>query len=144
MPDVTFLSDRFSDRPIDDAINEMLGHDLAQWLHDELQLNYEVDEVIAEDYGFGFWLQWHNSYYWITATQYEPSGFNEQIQPKWLIGIHYDPGCLWMRRLRHRPDANALTEISYVVNQILQVDTSITQIKWWMEGLGNGEPTTLQ
>ncbi len=95
MPDVTFFSERFSDTPAPESINEILGHDLGVWLHDYLKSrDFDVGEVIAEDYGYGFWLKLEESHYWIMQTQYEPAGFNEQPQPKWLIGIDYDPGCL--------------------------------------------------
>lgn len=141
MPDVTFFSDRFSETPAPDAINEMLGHDLATKLRAGLiAAGFEISEVIPEDYGYGFWLVLDGSHYWITQTQYEPAGFNNQTQPKWLVGVHYDPGCLYIWRLRRRPRPGDLPRITQALHTILVSEPTINGIEWWVQDVGNGTP----
>lgn len=131
MPTVTFYSDRFSDTPAADAINEMLGKDLSEWLREELnQRGFEVGEVIAEDYGYGFWLLRNRSHYWITQTQLDPGDDQDERLPQWLIGMDYDPGCLWIWRLRVRPASGDLTAITQAVQAIIQADASIHGVEW--------------
>ncbi len=142
MPDVTFVSSRFSQIPASDAINDMLGHDLAAWLRDELRhTSFEVGEVITEDYGYGFWLILDGSHYWITSTQLEPTGFNDQPHPKWHVGVDYDPGCLFLLRLRRRPKPDHVPRIAQAIHTLLESDLAIREIAWWAEGVGNGDPT---
>lgn len=145
MPDVTFFSDQFSQTPSPDAINETLGHDLAAWLHAGLaEAGFEVSEVITEDYdyGFGFWLETDGSHYWLTQTQYEPAGYNDQAQPKWLVGIHDDPGCLFIRRARRRPNPQDVPRIAQAVHLRLLSEPAISGIQWWAEDVGSGTPTS--
>jgi hypothetical protein len=137
MPDVTFFSDQFSTTPAPDAINEMLGHDLAAWASRGLAAaGFDVGEVIAEDYGYGFWLRLDESHYWLTGTQYET-----EDGPVWLIGVHDDAGCLggWWRRRRSRPDAPA--RIAQALHALLVHDDTITGITWWADGVGQGTPS---
>lgn len=144
MSDVTFFSARFSNDPAPESINDMLGHDLAAWLREHLQnASYDVSEVIPEDYGYGFWLKLEKSHYWvwITQTQYEPAGFNDQSKPRWLVSIHYDPGCLWISRLRQRPHPSALSAIANAIHEALESDPSISSISWWAQGVGQGNPS---
>jgi hypothetical protein len=132
MPYVTFLSDRFSNTPAPDSINAMLGKDVAEWLRAGLvAAGFEAGEVIAEDYGYGFWLKRSRSHYWITSTQYEPP--EGTAPPKWLVGIDYDPGCLWIWRLRARPQPGDQVAIARAVHNLLQAEAAIRQIEWWSD-----------
>jgi|GEM_PF-5475704 len=136
MSDVTFYSARFSHTPAPDAINEMLGRDLAEWLRDNLT-DFEVGEIIAEDYGYGFWLILEKSHYWITCTEYEPP--ENDTPSRWLVGIHYDPGCFYLRRLRNRPNPDAIPSIAKAIHELIANDDSISKIEWWSEDVGRGE-----
>jgi hypothetical protein len=140
MPQVTFRSDQFSSTPAPGAINDMLGKDLAEWLQDELKAaGFETGEVIAEDYGYGFWIERHRSHYWITHTQLEPS--ENELPPLWSVGIDYDPGCLWIWRLRARPQADDQTAIALAVHDILKANPHISDIQWQgRDGTVTAEP----
>ena len=143
MPDVTFFSDQFSQTPRSDAINDMLGHDLAEWLRAGLaEAGFDVGEVIAEDYGYGLWVNLDGSHYWVMTTEYEPAGYEGQTQPKWLIGLHYDPGCLYVWRLRRRPDAEAVPRIAQAVHTLLASETAVSGIEWWAQDVGRGTAMT--
>ena len=129
MPSVIFTSARFSLDPAPDAINAMLGSDLAAWLRAGLAAEgYEVGEVIAEDYGYGFWLKLNASHYWITCGRYEPE--TERSQPTWMVGVDYDPGCLWLWRLRSRPHPGGETAIARAVHDLLKSAPDIDHIEW--------------
>lgn len=140
MPWVTFSSARFSLTPAPDAINDMLGKDVAEWLHAGLEsAGYEVGEVIAEDYGYGFWLKLNRSHYWITQGQYEPE--EDRPKPTWMIGIDYDPGCLWLWRLRSRPQPGDQTAIARAVHDLLKAAPDIDHIEWWARDAHQDAPS---
>lgn len=129
MPQVTFRSDHFSSTPAPDAINDMLGHDLAEWLREQLNTaGFETGEVIAEDYGYGFWLVRNRAYYWISHTQMEPD--ENGLPLLWMVGVDYDPGCLWINRLRSRPHVDDQTAIAEAVHAALQANPRISEIEW--------------
>lgn len=141
MPYVTFASDHFSLTPAPDAINDILGKDVAGWLRANLaSKGYEVGEVIAEDYGYGFWLKLNRAHYWITQASYEPD--EDRPQPTWMIAIDYDPGCLWIGHLRARPQAGDQTHIARAVHDILKSSPDIDHLEWWGNDPGQSLPTT--
>jgi hypothetical protein len=136
---VTFYSDRFSLTPLPDAINDVLGHDLAAWLLAGLRgRGYDADDVIGEDYGYGFWLRIAPSQFWVHAGQYASPGDGEPL-PQWLVGITDDPGCLWLRRARARPSPERKLQLARDIHTILRGDPGITRIEWWARDVGVGE-----
>lgn len=140
MPDVTFTSTRFSQTPALDAINNMLGHDLAAWMRVGLiRAAFDVSEVIAEDYGYGFWVILDGSHYWISVSAVESDGLDKRSQ--WRIGVDYDPGCLWMLRLRRRPKPDHLPHITQAIHTVLKSDLTVHEVAWWAQGVGNDNPT---
>ena len=143
VPSVTFLTDQFSDTPASDSINDMLGKDLGEWLRAELEASgFEVGEVIAEDYGYGFWLERNDSHYWITQTQLEPAGYEGQPLPKWLIGVDNDPGCFWVWRLRTRPQPTDRAAIAQAIDTILKANAEIINLEWWSNDVYKGDPAS--
>lgn len=129
MPHITFRSDQFSSTPAPDAINDMLGRDLAEWLRDHLnEAGFETGEVIAEDYGYGFHIQRSRAHYWISCTQMEPAEGSQM--PLWSVGMDFDPGCLWLWRLRARPQADDQAAIVRAVHGILKAAPHIREIAW--------------
>ncbi|MBL8166276.1 MAG: hypothetical protein JNJ61_30105 [Anaerolineae bacterium] len=139
MPMVTFRSARFSSTPTPDAINEMLGKDLGEWLRAALaDQEFEVGEVIAEDYGYGFWLRLNGAHYWIMQTQYEPA--TPDMPPTWLVGIDYDPGCLGLWWLRARPKPNDRRLIARALHAVLASDARLEAVQWWPQDVQRGTP----
>ncbi len=137
---VTFTSTTFSLNPLPDAINNVLGHDLAAWLAAGLLARgFDADTVIGEDYGYGFHLRLERAYYWITASQVEPEA--EDAAPQWRVGIDADPGCLGMWRLRARPAPDDKRKIARAIHALLLTDPSITGIEWWTRDGQHGTPT---
>ena len=129
MSQVTLRSDQFSSVPAPDAINDMLGKDLAEWLRDQLNVaGFEIGDVIAEDYGYGFWIKRGQSHYWITQSQMEPA--ENELPPLWSVGIDYDPGCLWVWLLRARPKASDQAAIAQAVQAALKGNPRISAIEW--------------
>ncbi|MDX2163729.1 MAG: hypothetical protein SF162_20600 [bacterium] len=142
MPVVTFFSTRFTRIPLPDAINDVLGHDLAAWLHDAMQTQgYDVDDVIGEDYGYGFWLRLNKRHYWFTTGELEPPGFNGQAESRWLVSLADDPGCFWVYRLRARHSPAEQAALARALHAILQTDPSISGIAWWAQDVYRGTPT---
>lgn len=129
---VTFTSATFSLNPLPDAINDVLGHDLAEWLRGGLVAHsFDADAVIAEDYGYGFHVRLNRAYYWITASQVEPEA--EDAAPQWRVGIEADPGCLGMWRLSARPAPDDKLKIARAIHVVLLTDSSLTGIEWWTQ-----------
>lgn len=138
---VTFYSDRFSQTPLPNAINDVLGHDLADWLLTRFrERGYSTGDVIGEDYGYGFWLNVKPIPFWINMGQYEPPGFEGHPLPRWLVSIDEDAGCLWVFRLRKRDPAAPL-RIAQDLHAILLTEPSIQQIEWWAHDVRSGTPT---
>jgi len=140
---VTFYSDRFSTTPLPDAINDVLGHDLAAWLLDGLRARgYDADDVIGEDYGYGFWLRLEQSHIWINTTQYEPPGYEGHVHSRWLVDISTDAGCLWLYRPRRKSlTPERLRALAQDVHARLLTDSSIEGIEWWAQDVRVGTLT---
>ena len=135
----TFYSDRFTQTPLPDAINDVLGHDLMAWLLAGLRARgYDADDVIGEDYGYGFWLRIEASQFWVHAGQYAPPDEREPLV-QWLIGITDDPGCLWIHRLRTRPSPERQRQLARDIHALLRGEPAITRIEWWARDIGVGE-----
>lgn len=129
---VIFLSDKYSQIPAEDSINDVLGRDLSEWLRAELaQAGFDVGEVIAEDYAYGFWIKLNRSHYWITQGGYESGEYENPPAPEWLISVDYDPGCLWWWRLRARPNPEDPYRIASAVHNSLLQEDHISNIQWW-------------
>lgn len=139
---VTFYSATYSLTPLPDAINDVLGHDLAAWLRAGLlERGYEATPVIGEDYGHGFHLRLHRAYYWISVVAYEPPEHEGRAEPRWLVGIDLDPGCLWIWRLKARPQPGDKQAIARAIRALLVGEPGITRIEWWAQAVGQGTPT---
>jgi hypothetical protein len=139
---VTFYTDHFSTTPLPDAINDVLGHDLAAWLLEGLRARgYEADDIIGEDYGYGFWLLVEETSIWINATQYEPPGYEGHAHSRWLVDVSTDAGCLWLYRPRRkRLTPEKLRDLTRDIHTLLLTDSSITGIEWWVQDVRVGNP----
>jgi len=140
MSDVTFMSDRFSTTPAADAINDSLGADIAAWLRAELaDAGYDVSEVIAEDYGYGFWLTIEDAPpYWITAQEYLTLTADGKERDQWLVGIHANAGCNPLTLFRRQPSPH-IPQIAAQVHTALIAEPSVSEIEWWAVDVGRGE-----
>lgn len=140
MPMVTFYSDAFSDVPAPDAINEMRGGDVAAWLHDALASpGFEVSEVIAEDYGYGFWVVIERAHYWVSVVEYDRG--DDGAPTQWLVGIDFDPGCLFVFWLRARPRPEHRAQIANAIHEVVNADQRVHDIEWWAKDVTRGTPT---
>jgi hypothetical protein len=141
---VSFYANRFSDVPAPDAINEMPGKDLAEWLQKELtRQGFDTGEIIAEDYGFGFWTTLNNAAYWTAVNQIEAPDSDNDFRARWLIQPVYDPGCCWMNWFRKRPDPNDLYQIAEAIHDTLTNAAQIEQVEWWQDDVYQGEPQSV-
>jgi hypothetical protein len=135
----TFYSDRFTLTPLPDAINDVLGHDLAAWLLAGLrERGYDADDVIGEDYGYGFWLLVEKSQFWINMSLYAPPEDGEPL-PQWLVCISGDAGCLFLDWRKPKPTPEQAQRLAKDIHALLRSDASITRIEWWAREIGVGE-----
>ncbi len=135
---VTFNSATYSLTPLPDAINDVLGHDLAAWLRAGLlERGHEATPVIGEDYGYGFHVRLHRAYYWIGVSMAD----GDADPPLWGVSVDLDPGCLWIWRLKARPQPGDKQAIARAIHALLIGEPGITRIEWWAQAVGQGAPT---
>lgn len=105
------------------------GEDFAAWLKNEISpladSGFSFSESIQEDYGWGFWAR-HDLHdqFWV-ALSYVGDGPQEEPS-QWVISVVYDPGWNVIKRLFHKPDAQALKKLRA---QILRAVTSNAAIR---------------
>ena len=80
-------------------------------------------EPIQEDYGWGFWATNGADPFW-TALGYCGDGPTEE-PADWVVSVSYDPGLNVLKRLFHKPDAQALARLRGRVWQVLDSTTGI-------------------
>ena len=97
------------------------GEDFARWLRAQLAdlaaAGYELSEAIQEDYGWGFWATRGTDPFWI-ALGFCGDGPTEE-PAEWVVSVSYDPGLNLLKRLFHKPDAQALDGLRSRVWQVL-------------------------
>ena len=103
------------------------GEDFARWLRRELAdtaaFGFELSEPIQEDYGWGFWADRQADRFWI-ALSYCGDGPAEG-PAEWVVSVGYDPGLSLLKRLFHKPDAEALERLRARVWQTLRSTSGI-------------------
>jgi hypothetical protein len=102
------------------------GEDLLAWLLSRLHgAAFQFGGPIQEDYGWGFWVE---KDFWVCVAILEESiGIDN---PEWLITITYDPGLNLKKRLFGKKDSSLQDQIYHVINQVLQSEQRITDIRW--------------
>jgi hypothetical protein len=103
------------------------GEDFAKWLRQELAditaLGFELSEPIQEDYGWGFWAGRGSDPFWI-ALSFCGDGPTEE-PAEWIVSVSYDPGLNLLKRLFHKPDAEALARLRTRLWQVLSTTPGI-------------------
>ena len=98
------------------------GEDFAKWLQGQLAdlatAGFEFSEPIQEDYGWGFRVRRGKESFWI-ALSFCGEGPTEE-PAEWVVSVVSDPGLNVLRRLFHRPDAQALARLRARVWQVLR------------------------
>jgi hypothetical protein len=107
------------------------GEDFATWVKQELSLltgvDFDLSEVIQEDYGWGFWASRGKDPFWI-AFSYVSDGPQEE-PAEWVVSVTYDPGFNVFKRLFHKADHKALGRLRESVRQILESNDALRIIK---------------
>jgi hypothetical protein len=89
------------------------GEDLAAWLSNELSplrgAGFRFSDPIQEDYGWGLWVHHGADPFWI-ALSYCEDGPTEDTA-EWVVSVSYDPGVNFLKRLFHRPNLRAYSQL---------------------------------
>ena len=101
------------------------GEDFAAWLKQQITplTDFILSEIIQEDYGWGFWALHGKDRFWV-ALSYVGNG-PQEAPAQWIISVNYDPGLNLIKRLLHRPDVQAFSELRDRVWQILGSNSAI-------------------
>ena len=123
---VTFKSRLFANKePQPHFINpRCFGEDLAAWLIERLgSARWSLSEPIQEDYGWGVWCRRGDDPYWI-ALSYCGDGPTEE-PAEWVVSVNYDPGLNLIKRLFHKADPRAFSQLRDRVWQSLRSNRAI-------------------
>ena len=97
------------------------GEDFARWLKrqltDMVSAGFELSDSIQEDYGWGFWIAHGHDRFWIALSFCGDGPTDEPAQ--WVVSVGDDPGFNLLKRLLHRPDADALALVRHRVWYVL-------------------------
>jgi len=103
------------------------GEDFAVWLRSELApltaSEFELSDIIQEDYGWGFWATHGKDPFWVALGYCEDGPTQEPAQ--WMVSIDYDPGLNVIKRLFSRPDAQAFARLRDSAWQSLRANSGI-------------------
>lgn len=89
-----------------------------QQLADLAATGFELSEPVQEDYGRGVWATHGKDPIWI-ALSFCGEGPTEQ-PAEWVVSVGYDPGLNILKRLFHKPDAEALALVRGRLRQLLE------------------------
>ena len=91
------------------------GEDFAAWLRSEIDslsaVGFELSDIIQEDWGWGFWARHGGTPFWIGLGIEDESLAAPDEPARWLLFIEYDPGLNIVKRLFHKPDAQAFARL---------------------------------
>ena len=89
------------------------GEDFAAWLRDAISSlaaeGFSLSEPIQEDYGWGFWAKRGKDTFWIALGICDDSPKDGPAE--WIVFVSYDPGLNVIKRLFHRPDMQAFSQL---------------------------------
>jgi hypothetical protein len=129
---ITVETDRFEHREVKPHfINPCcFGEDFAAWLRQEIlrlgDLDFNLSEIIQEDYGWGFWASRGKDRFWV-ALSYVGDG-PQETPAQWVISVNYDPGLNLVKRLLHRADLLAFGRLRDCVWRIVTSNDEIKTI----------------
>jgi len=107
------------------------GEDFAVWLKGDLSplsdAGFTFSDPIQEDWGWGFWAWRRRDPFWV-ALSYVGTGPQEP-PAEWFITVNYDPGLNVIKRLFHKSDREALTQLRDRVRQSLRSNSAIKVIE---------------
>ena len=107
------------------------GEDFAIWLIGELSpltaAGFVFSKPIQEDYGWGFYVTLGKTPFWV-ALSYVGDGPQEG-PVQWVVTIVYDPGLNLIKRLFHRPDPRAFTQVRDRTWHALQSNERISVVR---------------
>ena len=106
------------------------GEDLVAWLLTELApltaAGFEFSPPIQEDYGWGLWANHGKDPCWV-ALSYVGEGPTED-PGQWVVSITYDAGLNLFKRLFHKPNVEAFSQLRDQVWQSLKSKSGIKVI----------------
>jgi len=107
------------------------GEDFAAWLLTELApliaAGFEFSQPIQEDYGWGLWANHGTDPFWV-ALSYVGEGPTEE-PGQWVVSVTYDAGLNIFKRLFHKPNAEAFSQLRDQVWQSLKSKSGIKVIE---------------
>ncbi len=134
---VTFTSRRFESRtPGSHFINPgNFGEDLTLWLRARLPERFSPGDPIQEDYGWGVWARSGKDPYWVAVGKMDDDETDAAADaaPVWLVVVAYEPGFNLLRRLTHRPRREDLDALCAAIDEALQDEAQVTDVRWWEE-----------
>ena len=142
---VTFKTELFeSQESKPHFINERcFGKDLAAWLRQQLHAApFTLDEVIQEDYGWGFWAKAGEDTYWMAIGIFDESIGSEDAE--WSVTVAADASLNLFRRLFHKPKLEDLLSLCSAIDAALHAEPKIREVQWWprepFAGVGSAHP----
>jgi hypothetical protein len=111
-------------------INDVcFGEDFAMWLRNSLvdeKLDFELSELIQEDYGWGFWAEKNKDSFWIAVGC---EGATKVDTAFWHVFISYDPALSITKRLFHKPNQQKFIDLVDAVHRQLKTNSAISVIE---------------
>ncbi len=115
-----------------DYNNGMPGSQFAAWLRSRLKpKGFNCDEVIQEDYGWGFWIKQEKLSIWV-AVSYAVGDMGEVDEmPEWGVMVefeknHLDPG-QWFKG----KDGEALAKKVFIeIDQLISNEPQMDRVEW--------------
>lgn len=106
------------------------GEDFATWLRDAISPlvseRFSLSEPIQEDYGWGLWAGREKDTFWI-ALGFCGDGPTEG-PAEWVVTVAYDPGLNVIKRLFHKPDMEAFSQLRDRVWEAIRSNPGIREL----------------
>ena len=103
------------------------GEDFAAWMKEQIsslaQSGFTFSELIQEDYGWGFWARRGEDPFLIAFGVVGDAPHEGPAQ--WIVIVTYDPGLNVVKRLFHKPDAQAFATLRDRIRNAIQTNKSM-------------------